>query len=80
MSIQQRLTGALRQYRHNSDDSPGSVPREGFVVGYDKAEIDSMAAEARQIITDLVEYAEQNDPGNPHIGRAKGFLSGEGEG
>lgn len=32
--------------------------------------------EARQIITDLVEYAEQNDPGNPHIGRAKGFLSG----
>lgn len=31
---------------------------------------------ARQIITDLVEYAEQNDPGCPHIGRAKGFLSG----
>ena len=31
---------------------------------------------ARQIITDLVEHAEQNDPGNPHIGRAKGFLSG----
>lgn len=29
--------------------------------------------EARQIIADLVEYAEQNDPGNPHIGRAKGF-------
>ncbi|MBB20239.1 MAG: hypothetical protein CMP20_12370 [Rickettsiales bacterium] len=35
--------------------------------------------QARQIITDLVEYAECNDPGNPHIGRAKGFLSG-GEG
>jgi hypothetical protein len=35
--------------------------------------------QARQIITDLVQYAECNDPGNPHIGRAKGFLSG-GEG
>ena len=31
---------------------------------------------ARQIITDLIEYAECNDPGNPHLGRAKGFLSG----
>lgn len=35
--------------------------------------------QARQIITDLVEYAECNDPGNPHIGKAKGFLGG-GEG
>lgn len=35
--------------------------------------------QARQIIADLVEYAECNDPGNPHIGKAKGFLSG-GEG
>lgn len=35
--------------------------------------------EARQIITDLVEYAECNDPGNPHLARAKGFLSGESE-
>ena len=33
--------------------------------------------QARQIITELVEYAECNDPGNPHIVRAKGFLSGE---
>lgn len=32
--------------------------------------------EAKKIITDLVEYAEQNDPGCPHIGRAKGFLGG----
>lgn len=32
--------------------------------------------QARQIITDLVEYAECNDPGNPHLARAKGFLSG----
>lgn len=32
--------------------------------------------QARQIITDLVEYAECNDPGNPHIGKAKRFLSG----
>lgn len=35
-----------------------------------------MIIEARQIIADLVEYAEQNDPGCPHIARAKGFLSG----
>lgn len=31
---------------------------------------------ARQIIADLVEYAECNDPGNPNLERAKGFLSG----
>ena len=35
--------------------------------------------EARQIIADLVGHAECNDPGSPHIARAKGFLSG-GEG
>ncbi|WP_138438528.1 hypothetical protein [Marinobacter alexandrii] len=35
-----------------------------------------MIIEARQIIADLVEYAERNDPGNPHIGKAKGLLSG----
>ena len=44
-----------------------------------KMEFLKQLKEARQIITDLVEYAECNDPGNPHIGRAKGFLSG-GEG
>lgn len=32
--------------------------------------------QARQIIANLVEYSECNDPGNPHLGRAKGFLSG----
>lgn len=32
--------------------------------------------QARQIITDLIEYAECNDPGNPHIAKAKGFLIG----
>lgn len=35
--------------------------------------------QSRKIIAHLVEYAEQNDPGNPHIAQAKGFLSG-GEG
>ncbi|WP_375191854.1 hypothetical protein [Marinobacter sp.] len=34
--------------------------------------------QARQIITELVEYAECNDPGNPHLARAKGFIGGEG--
>jgi hypothetical protein len=42
-------------------------------------ERDREITEARQIITDLVEYVECNDPGNPHLARAKGFLSG-GEG
>lgn len=30
--------------------------------------------EARKIIAGLLEYAECNDPGCPHIGAAKGFL------
>lgn len=34
------------------------------------------AEQARQIIADLLDYAECNDPGNPHIEKAKGFLSG----
>lgn len=33
-------------------------------------------AKARIILRDLVEYAECNDPGNPHLKKAKGFLSG----
>lgn len=31
---------------------------------------------AKRIIAELVEYAECNDPGNPHTGRAKAFLEG----
>lgn len=31
--------------------------------------------QARQIITDLVEYAEQNDPACPHISKSKEFLA-----
>lgn len=51
-----------------------SVPVYAHPPSYEKlkAEID----QARQIITDLVEYAEQNDPGCPHLAKAKGFLSG----
>lgn len=39
-------------------------------------EMEVKLSKARQIITDLVEYAEQNDPGCPHLAKAKGFLSG----
>lgn len=40
------------------------------------AQLTGEVEQARQIIADLIEYAECNDPGCPHIGRAKGFLSG----
>ena len=48
------------------------IDRMGEWLDEERAELN----QARQIITDLVKYAECNDPGNPHIGRAKGFLSG----
>ena len=38
--IKNRLTGAVRQFRHNSDNSPDAHnPREGFVFGYDRGEV-----------------------------------------
>ena len=40
----------------------------------DEAEL--IWSKARKILRDMVDYAECNDPGNPHLARAKGFLSG----
>ena len=41
--IKNRLTGAVRQFRHNSDNSPDTHnPREGFVFGYDREEVDEL--------------------------------------
>ena len=45
--------------------------RDAEVVAW--AELD----QARQIITDLVEYAECNDPKSPHLARAQRFLIGD---
>jgi len=42
-TIEECLQGALRQYRHNNDNSPSlSGPLGGFVVAYDKDEIDDL--------------------------------------
>lgn len=39
------LTKALRQYRHNDDNSPDRFsPEQGFVFAYDKAEVDRLVA------------------------------------
>lgn len=44
--IKNRLICALRQFRHNSDNSPDVFnPKEGFVAAYDKDEIDKIIAE-----------------------------------
>ena len=63
-------------YRHGQqmlrESNPEALESERAMNAQLTDELD----QASQIITDLVEYAEQNDPGNPHIGRAKGFLSG----
>ena len=45
-------------------------------VECDVEPLEAELKQARQIIIDLAQYAECNDPGNPHIGRANGFLSG----
>lgn len=36
------LNRALRQFRHNLDDSPGIYPRDGFVTAYDTEAIDHL--------------------------------------
>ena len=44
--IKNRLTGAVRQFRHNSDNSPDTHnPREGFVFGYDRGEVDELVGD-----------------------------------
>lgn len=44
--IKNRLTGAVRQFRHNSDNSPDTHnPREGFVFGYDRGEVDKLVGD-----------------------------------
>lgn len=44
--IKNRLIGATRQFRHNSDNSPDThKPREGFVFGYDRGEVDELVGD-----------------------------------
>ena len=41
--IDEELTSALRQFRHNTDNSKSFFsPEMGFVVAYDKARIDHL--------------------------------------
>lgn len=44
--IKNRLVGALRQFRHNTDNS-GSLanPEQGFVTAYDKREVDTLVSD-----------------------------------
>lgn len=64
-------------YRHGQQMLKESNPEALDSERAMNAQLTGELEQARQIITDLVEYAEQNDPGCPHIGRAKGFLSGD---
>lgn len=63
---------AVEYVRKDKHDEIFELQAETTGIAADKID------QARQIIAELVEYAECNDPGNPHIGKAKGFLSGGG--
>ena len=42
----EKLWGATRQFRHNTDNSPDyENPKMGFVIAYDSAEVDAVVAE-----------------------------------
>lgn len=60
--IQQQLTQALRQYRHNSDNSPSLCdPDQGFVFAYDKENIDRMVTNVYphvEEVHDLINWCE----------------------
>lgn len=57
--IKTRLICALRQYRHNSDNSPDLFnPRDGFVCAYDKDEVDKIIAELTTPTTAATPEAE----------------------
>lgn len=44
--IKNRLVGALRQFRHNTDNSGSLVnPEQGFVTAYDKREVDTLVSD-----------------------------------
>jgi hypothetical protein len=48
------LAPALRQYRHNADNSPQlSPPKEGFGFGYDKRETIRLVAQLQSQVSEL---------------------------
>jgi len=50
----ERLWGATRQFRHNTDNSPDyENPKMGFVIAYDSAEVDAVVAELEAQIRDM---------------------------
>lgn len=63
-------------YRHGQQMLKESNPEALESERAMNAQLTDELDQARQIITDLVEYAECNDPGNPHIGKAKDFIAG----
>ena len=75
------LRDQVAQLYHGYPDASFSF-KDGYELAKNDAtnvarEGDAAITEARQIITDLVEYAEQNDPGCPHIGRATTIVTGK---
>ena len=52
--IDEELTSALRQFRHNIDNSKSFFnPKMGFVVAYDKAQIDHLIGGLKARIAEL---------------------------
>ena len=59
--IDEELTSALRQFRHNTDNSKSFFsPKMGFVVAYDKARIDHLIGGLKVRIAEL--ESEQSEP------------------
>ena len=54
----------------------GTAFRQRDLAYEQRNEAELKWSKARQILRDLTEYAECNDPNNPHLSRVKGFLSG----
>ena len=52
--IDEELTSALRQFRHNIDNSRSFFsPEMGFVIAYDKAQIDHLIGGLKARIAEL---------------------------
>ena len=66
--IDEKLTSALRQFRHNTDNSKSFFsPEMGFVVAYDKARIDHLIDGLKVRIAELEsEQSESIDSGGEH--------------
>ena len=58
--VNTELTEALRQYRHNDDNSPEVLnPEKGFVFAYDKEEVERLVAFLEAERDALADYGER---------------------